>query len=290
MEYMDLPAWWNGTTLPLGKVSVPVTDRGWLFGDAAYEVIRVYDRKLWLDVEHFSRLRRSLAELGIIYDCAILEKAAPAILAASPLANGSLYIQISRGSGQRAHVPKDGMIPNVLMFVQPFDEAAWQKKMQKGITVTAVVDERWHRCDIKSVNLLGNCMAATTAKTRGFDEAVLVDERGIVSEGTHATFLWAKSQAVYATPLSNRILPGITRQKIAEICKLEGIKFAESYLSAAELPFIDEAFLCGTTTEVLPIVRIDSQNVGNGLPGALAQRLQNAYRKQISEKITNDLD
>jgi D-alanine transaminase len=290
MEYMDLPAWWNGASLPLGKISVPVTDRGWLFGDAVYEVIRVYDRKLWLGKEHFSRLRRSLFELGITYDCAILEKAAPSMLASSPLANGSLYIQISRGSGQRAHVPKAGMVPNVLMFVQPFDEAAWQLKMQKGITVTAVTDERWHRCDIKSVNLLGNCMAATTAKTRGFDEAVLVDERGIVSEGTHATFLWAKNQTVFATPLSNRILPGITRQKISEICQLEGIKFNETYLSAAELPSIDEAFLCGTTTEVLPIIRIDSQKVGNGSPGPISIKLQKAYRKQVKEKITNDLD
>jgi D-alanine transaminase len=290
MEYMELPAWWNGSNLPLGKVSVPVTDRGWLFGDAAYEVIRVYDRKLWLGKEHFSRLRRSLSELGISYDCKILENAAPAMLAASPLANGSLYIQISRGAGVRAHVAKEGMIPNVLMFVQPFDEAAWLQKMQKGITVTAVVDERWHRCDIKSVNLLANCMAATTAKARGFDEAVLVDERGIVSEGTHATFLWAKNQTVFATPLSNRILPGITRQKIADICKLEGIKFSETYLSATELISIDEAFLCGTTTEVMPIVRIDSQKVGNGVPGTLGLRLQKAYRKQISEKITNDLD
>jgi D-alanine transaminase len=182
------------------------------------------------------------------------------------------------------------MIPNVLMFVQPFDEVAWQQKMKNGITVTTVVDERWHRCDIKSVNLLGNCMAATTAKVRGFDEAVLVDERGIVSEGTHATFLWAKNHIVYATPLSNRILPGITRQKIADICKSEGIKFSEAYLPAAELPSIEEAFLCGTTTEVLPIIRIDSLKVGNGMPGALALRLQKAYRKQISLKITNDLN
>lgn len=290
MEYMELPAWWNGNKMPLGKVSVPVTDRGWLFGDAAYEVIRVYDRKLWLGREHFARLRRSLSELGISYDCKILEKAAPEILTASPLANGSLYIQISRGSGVRAHVPKDGMMPNVLMFVQPFDEVAWMQKMQKGITVTAVVDERWHRCDIKSVNLLGNCMAATTAKVRGFDEAVLVDERGIVSEGTHATFLWMKNQTVFATPLSNRILPGITRQKVADICKLEGIDFSEANLSADKLPTIEEAFLCGTTTEVMPIVRIDNQKVGNGIPGSIALRLQKAYRKQISEKITNDLD
>jgi len=290
LEYLNLPAWWNGQRMPLGNVNVPVIDRGWMFGDAVYEVIRIYERKLWLDTEHFSRLRRSLSELGISYDCAILEKAVPSLLADSPLENGSLYIQISRGSSQRSHVPGKSMVPNVLMFIQPFDEVAWQRKMQQGIKVTMVTDERWHRCDIKSVNLLANCMSAMTAKARGFDEALLVDDRGIVSEGTHATFLWVKNQTLYATPLSNRILPGITRQKIADICNGEGIKFTESYLLSSELSTIDEALLCGTTTEVMPIVQIDGRNVGDGLPGAVGIRLQKAYRKQIEDKITNDLN
>lgn len=281
MQYLELPAWWNGVVRPLGEVNVPVTDRGWLFGDAAYEVIRVYDRKLWLGGEHFARLRRSLAELSISYDVSILEKAVPSILAGSPLADGSLYIQISRGAGVRAHVPKDGMVPNVLMFVQPFDEVGWQERMRRGIRVSLLLDERWHRCDIKSVNLLGNCMAAMAAKQRGVDEAVLVDAQGVVSEGTHATFMWVRDGVVTATPLSNRILPGITREKVFALCREQGIAHQEAYLPVSEVSLIEEALLCGTTTEVMPIVEIDGKKVGAGVPGPMAKKLQESYRAAV---------
>lgn len=290
MNYLDFPAWWNGTEMPLGQIQVPVTDRAFLFGDAVYEVMRIYNRRMWLGAEHFARLRRSLRELSIGYDCSVLEKAAAQLLKTSPLADGSLYIQISRGAGPRSHVPVEGLKPNALMYVQTFDVTVWQKKMQRGISVTLVPDERWGRCDIKSVNLLGNCLAAMTAKSRGFDEAILVDDQGMISEGTHATFLWVKDGAVCATPLSNRILPGITRAKIMELCRLEQIKFTEQVLPQGDLGKIDEALLCGTTTEIMPIVSIDGKNVGNGQPGPLAERLQKAYRRQISEKLTNDFN
>lgn len=290
VNYLDFSAWWNGSEMPLGKIQVPVTDRAFLFGDAVYEVIRIYGRRLWLGDEHFARLRRSLREMHIAYDCNVLEKAAAQLLKTSPMADGSLYIQVTRGAGPRSHVPVDGMQPNALMYVQNFDETAWKQKMQRGISVTMVPDERWHRCDIKSVNLLGNCMAAMAAKSHGFDEAILTDDKGLVSEGTHATFLWVRDGDVCATPLSNRILPGITRAKVRELCRLEHLKFSEQVLPQAELMYIEEALLCGTTTEVMPIVSIDGKKVGNGQPGPLAVRLQKAYRRQISEKLTNDFD
>jgi D-alanine transaminase len=284
MDYEQLPAWWNGKRQPLGGISVPVTDRGWLFGDAVYEVIRIYNRRLWLGAEHLLRLRRSLRETGIAYDVDALETAARQLVAESPLADGSLYIQISRGAGVRAHVPKDGLVPNALMFVQPFDEEAWQQKVTHGIKVALLADERWHRCDIKSVNLLGNCMAATAARTQQADEAVLVDDRGLVTEGTHATFMWVQDGKVTATPLSKRILPGITRDKIFSICRATCVPHQEAHLAAADIGSCTEAFLCGTTTEVMPIVAIDGRPVGNGVPGPVARQLQTAYRAAIFEK------
>jgi D-alanine transaminase len=170
--------------------------------------------------------------------------------------------------------------------VKELGDDPYQAARTTGASVITVPDDRWNRCDIKSVNLLANCMAAQAAAEAGCDEAVLVADDGSVVEGSHTSVFGVKDGSIWTTPLGPHILPGITRALVLRLAAQAGIPVVERSLKKSELREIDELFLTGTTSEVLPVTRVDSQPVGRGTPGPVTTRLAATYQKVVEQLLS----
>jgi D-alanine transaminase len=280
---MDPIANLNGERMPLAEARIPALDRGFLFGDAIYEVLRVYDGKPWLVDEHFARLARSLDAIRIHdIDIPRLRRRMHDTIAAGPFREAIVYIQITRGVAPRMHGFPANVAPLEFLYVQEFRDPFAQAR-QDGAAVITVPDLRWGRCDIKSTNLLANVLAAQAAKEAGCIEALVCSDDGIVSEGTHTSFFGVLDGKVLTAPNSNHILPGITRGLVLRLAQRAKIDLQEHELRRPDLPRVSELFLTGTTSEVLPVVRVDSQLIADGKPGPITRKLQEAYRDAVRE-------
>jgi D-alanine transaminase len=285
----DLPlASWNGTLMPLHAVMVPALDRAFLFGDAVYEVVRLYGGEPFLLEPHERRLVRSLAEMKIDRPFAggELAREIARLVGASGVGDGIFYLQVTRGAGPRKHVPPVGLTPNVLAYVDAFDEVAtYFDGWRNGTSAALLPDERWARCDIKSVNLLGNVLAAAEAKARGAAEAILVDDDGLVTEGSHMTVFAVLDGALVTRPLSKRLLPSITREHVIALARSLGLTVREAPVTAASLTTSlaasTEVFVSATSSEVLPVTSIDGRRLGGGIPGPVTRRLQAAFTASL---------
>lgn len=273
----------NGRAMPLHEVMIPALDRGFLFGDAVYEVLRVYQGKAWLLEEHWDRLARSLEAIRIHgVDLKQLRQRMLETIAAGPFADAKVYIQITRGVAPRSHPFPAGATPLEFLFVEEFPDPYLEAR-KVGATAITLPDFRWGRCDIKSTNLLANVLAAQAAKEQGAIEALLYLPDGTLTEGTHTSFFGVLDGRVLTTPNSNDILPGITRSLMLRLARRAGIEVQEKVLRREDLGRVSELFLTGTTTEVMPIVRVDHHPVGSGQPGPVTHRLQIAYREAVAE-------
>lgn len=273
----------NGTIIPLSQARVPALDRGFLFGDAVYEVLRIYGGKPFLEQDHFDRLARSLESIRIRgVDLAGIRRRMHELIAAGPFGEAIVYIQISRGAGaHRTHnFPKDAK-PLEFLFVEDYDDAPKVERRKTGVRVITQPDVRWGRCDIKSVNLLANCLAYEAAVEAGAGEALLVLPDDTLSEASHSSFFWVIDDVVHSTPLADNILPGITRKLLVELAKKANVPFGEGHLKVSDLARIDELFLSGTTSEVLPVIQVDGQRIGKGVPGPQSQKLLAIYQDEV---------
>lgn len=280
---MQVLACLNGETMPVEQAKVPVWDRGFLFGDSVYEVCRMYAGRCWLEDEHFARLRRSLKELDFPpVDVDRLIERVHQTIAASGIREGTVYIQITRGVAPRSHAfPDPPVPPTELIVVRPYDDGPTARLRQAGAKVISHPDLRWKRCDIKTTNLLANCMATEAARRAGCQEAILVDADGLVTEATHTSLLWVRQGRIEGTPEGPEILPGTTRQLVLRLLKSLAIPFAESRVTLDELKAADELILVGTTTEVVPIIQVDDDPIASGRPGPVSARLWEAYRHDV---------
>ncbi|HEX8204255.1 MAG TPA: aminotransferase class IV [Isosphaeraceae bacterium] len=280
---MESLACLDGQLMPASEARVPIWDRGFLFGDAVYEVFRLYGGRCWLEHEHLARLRRSLAEMRIVgLDLDGLAGRIRRTVAASGLNEATVYVQITRGVAPRRHVfPDPPVRPTEVIVVRAYDDAPTARSRESGVAAISHPDLRWKRCDVKSTNLLANVLAAEAAHRAGCHEAILVDADGQVSEATHSSVLWVRSGRLEATPEGPGILPGTTRQSLLRIVAEAGLTFAEAPIILAELLRADEVLFVGTTIEVLPVVRVDDAPIADGRPGPAARRLQAAYRRTI---------
>jgi D-alanine transaminase len=280
---MESLACLNGELMPVAEARVPIWDRGFLFGDAVYEVFRLYGGRCWLEAEHYARLKRSLREMDFReYDEERLAQRLRRTIEASAIEEGTVYIHITRGVAPRQHAfPGPGVPPTELIVVRHYNDTETAALRAMGVAAISQPDLRWKRCDVKSTNLLPNVLANEAAHRAGAFEAILVGADGRVSEATHSSVLWARSGRIEGTPEGPAILPGTTRQLIRRLAADAGLAFAEAEVTLDELCQADEALLVGTTIEVLPIVRIDSTPISGGRPGPLAQRLQTAYRRAV---------
>ena len=275
-------AYLNGKIMPIAEAMVPAEDRGYNFGDAVYEFVASYHGRLFCLEEHLDRLERSMRELafaplareavrGAILD--LFERAA--------IDRAGIYIQISRGVAPRDHAyPAAGTPLQFFMTIRPVHEKPPAMRA-KGASAVTVTDIRWGRCDIKTVQLLPNCMAKQQALAAGVFDAIFVSPEGIVREGTSSNLFIAKNGRLITHPLTERILPGITRQVVMDICRDERIEVDERLYDRVELAAADEVFLTGTITEVLPVTWIDAQPVGDGRVGPLSGRLYQSLLARI---------
>lgn len=286
---MEVLACLNGETTPADQARVSIWDRGFLFGDAVYEVFRLYRGRPWLEEEHLARLERSLAELEFPkHDLGRLMDRARALVAASGIGDGTVYIQITRGVAPRTHAfPDPPVAPTELIVAKPYDDAPTARLRESGVRAITHPDLRWRRRDVKTVNLLGNVLAMEKAKRAGCHEAILVDPDGIVTEATHTSLLWFAEGRLMGAPEGWEILPGTTRNRTLRLVESLGLPFAAVHAPLADVLAAEEVILVGTTSEVISIVAIDDQPVGTGRPGPISRRLWDAYRAEIERFLAS---
>lgn len=275
----------NGVIMPAEEAKVSVWDRGFVFGDAVYEVCRIYSGRNWLEEEHFDRLARSLRELEIVgVDLEALRGRVLETIKQSNITEGTVYMQITRGVAPRAHAfPDPPVPPTEFIAVRPYDDSKTAANRKNGVTILSHPDLRWGRCDIKSTNLLANCMALEHVKRKGGFEAALYDRDGMLTEATHSSILWVRGGRLEGTPEKDNILPGCTRLLAGTLAERAGLKIHDVKISLEELKKADEVMLMGTTIEVLPVTKVDNATIGGGTPGPVASKLQAAYKIALRE-------
>ncbi len=271
----------NGRFGPLADAVVSVEARGFQFGDGVYEVIRTYRGRPFAVDEHLSRLERSAQALQLSLGPskaqwgALIEEG----LRLSDLPETKIYLQITRGQAPRDHPFPVPLLPTtVLTFreLHPLDVSV----RQTGVQAILLEDIRWGRCDIKSVNLLPNVLARQQAKEAGVFEAILLRD-GVVTDGSVSNVMVVRNGTIQTAPEGPRILSGVTRAKVLELAKKEGIPVAETMVRREDLLGASEVFLTGTTVEVLPVVRVDGQAIGSAVPGPIAQLLSRRWEALV---------
>jgi D-alanine transaminase len=277
-------AYVNGRYLRHGEAGVHVEDRGLQLGEAIYEVCNVRGHLLIDEEPHLDRLERSLRELNMTMPVgrAALKQIMREMIARNRIADGLLYLQVSRGAVKRDHVPPtDGPRSTLILTMRSQDIAGLQARMKNGIAVVTRPDIRWGRCDIKTVQLLANLMAKTEAKKAGAFEAWLVDQDGYVTEGA-STNAWIVDKAgdVVTRDLSHAILPGVTRRIIMEAAAEAGVAIRERKFTVAEAKEAREAFLSSATGAAVPVVAIDGVKLGDGRPGPITRRIHELYARK----------
>jgi len=272
----------NGKYIPREEAVISPDDRGFLFGDSVYEVVRWYGG-YFFDMEgHMNRLRRSLNETRILWnDVDSLPEIAGKLINENNLGDGCsiVYIQITRGAAPRNHAfPDPPVTPTVYLSVrrQSIDTLLWER----GIAIAPVTDPRWNRCDIKSTALLANILPYQEAHDNGFAEVCFIRD-GFVTEGAHSNIFFVRGDTVFTHPESNRILSGITRKNVISIAAETGMRLVEEAQSADMIPYMNEAFITNTSGEVVPVIRIGDQIIGNGTPGEITMKLHRLFRERV---------
>jgi len=285
MKYtIDYYFYLNRKILKGKDLNLPPFDRAFLFGDGVYETLRWYKGKLFKLDLHIERLKKSLASSRINFSSFDeIEKVINELIKKNKFEDEEhlfIYLQITRGAyfPRQHHFPPADVEPTFFLSVVPFKRH--EEELKNGIKVILEEDIRWTRCDIKSTMLMPNVLARQRALEQNAVEAVFV-RNGFITEGTHTSFCAVKNGKLYTPPLSpnedlqtNYILDGITRKVILEICGKEEIPVSETEIKADELKSFDEIMLLGTISEVMPVVRVDEWQVGDGKPGTVTLELQ----------------
>ncbi len=268
----------NGDYLPEAEAKISIFDRGFLMADGIYEVSSVLDGKLVDYAGHVARLHRSLNELQMaspVGDDELLEIHRE-LIRLNGLDEGMVYLQVTRGAADRDFVWPEGVPPSLVMFTQEkmFEDAEGPKH---GIKVISQPDLRWHRRDIKTVQLLYPSFAKMQAKAQGADDAWLVED-GFVTEGTsNNAYIITRDGTLITRQLSNDILHGITRASVLKLAAEAQMKVVERPFTIAEAQDAAEAFITAASTFVCAVVEIDGVTLGDGKPGPVAKRLREIY-------------
>jgi D-alanine transaminase len=267
----------NGAFLPEEEATISIFDRGFIFGDGIYEVSAVLSGRL-VDCEaHLARLERSADEIGIklAWSRAELVAIHQELIARNALDEGAIYLQVSRGAADRDFpFPRD-VKPTLVLFTQA-RQFADVPAAKTGIKVVSTPDLRWARRDIKSVNLLAPVLAKQFAAENGAQEAWLIED-GVVTEGASSTAWIVKGKTLISRPLSNKVLPGITRKAVLAFLAESGFAFEEREFTLEEALDAEEAFITSATSLVMPVTTIDGHSIHNGAPGPATLRLREIY-------------
>lgn len=270
----------NGQFMPLDEARVSVLDRGFLFGDGVYEAIPVYGGRMLRGVEHLERLERSMDGVRIAHPMS--RDAWLEMLARLVELNGggdqSIYLQVTRGAPpKRDHAfPPAGTPPTVFAMSNPLVPiaTAW---VHEGVDAVTVPDVRWLRCDLKTIQLLGNVLARQEAVEQGAVEAIFVRD-GMAIEGSASNLFIVKDGVVHTTAKSPSILGGITRELVITLAREQGYTVLEQGMPEALLRDADEVWVTSSTREIVPVTRVNGAVVGAGVPGPVWQRVYAAYQ------------
>lgn len=274
----------NGKYIPKAEATIPVDDRGFLFSDGVYELTRALRGRLVCGDRHWARLNRGLTELrieGSGLTEQTLEQIATRLLTENGLIDGdaAVYVQVTRGAASpRLHVYPADTPPTVYVATTPFASSA--QLQRNGVAAITLPDNRWARCDMKTISLLPNTMARQRAKEAGAMEAIFVRD-GVVTEGAATNVFAVIDGEIRTHPISNYILPGVMRSVVLETAAELGYRVNLMPIFEQELERVEELFLTGTTIETLPVVRLDDRPVGEGRPGPIAAALLEATAQRL---------
>ncbi len=274
----------NGDYVQEEEAKISIFDRGFIFGDGVYEVVPVVNAKL-VDRDYFlERLTGSLSELSIEWPCSreeyigVLQQ----LISRNDLQEGIIYSQVTRGIADRNFAFPENTPASFIAFSAVMNLLN-NPAADSGIAVASSEDIRWKRRDIKSINLLAQCLAKQDAHAKGADEGWMVED-GFVTEGVSSSAYIVKDGKIITRPLSNLILPGIRRRTLFEIAESEGIDIEERLFTLDEALHANEAFISSATSITLPVVSIDKQKIADGKPGEITLRLRDLYKKRLVEE------
>jgi D-alanine transaminase len=268
----------NGCFLPIEEASIPVLDRGFIYGDGVYEVIPVYGREPFHLDRHLARLARSLASVRIAnpHDAAAWETLIRTLIGHHAGTEQSIYLQVTRGVAKRDHAfPKDTP-PTVFMMSNPLVTPS-PALVASGVAAVTATDNRWFRCDVKSTSLLANVLLRQFAVDHGGAEAVLLRD-GFLTEGSSSNIFVVRDGVVATPARSHLMLTGITLDVVANVAAAGGIPFEMRDVHESEVRNADELWLASSTREVLAITTLDGRPVGNGAPGPMFHRLYRLFQ------------
>lgn len=263
------------------ELKISKEDRGYQFGDGIYEVIRVYEGNLYTAKEHIDRFFDSAEKVRILvpYTKDVFHKLLYDLVEKNEINNGQVYVQITRGDYVRQHQFPSESSPVVVAYTKTVDRPL--ELMATGAHAKFIEDMRWLRCDIKSLNLLGNVLAKQEAYENGCFEAVL--HRGeIITEGSSSNMYGIKDGVLYTHPATNLILDGITRRTILALCDEIGLTVQQTPMTKEQALNMDEFFMSSTTAEIIPLTQIDGNNIGNGVRGEWTEKLQQAFEAKLN--------
>jgi len=275
-------AYFNGSVQRREEISISPDDRGFLFADGVYEVVRAYGGKPFKMAEHMDRLARNLKETRIDFPgVADLAIAGAQLIARNGLetTDSILYFQVTRGVAPRKHTFPDPPVAATTMILISRAPSTAEMR-ERGVGAILVPEFRWSRCDIKTIGLMGSVLAVQQAKEKGAEEAIFMRD-GVVTEGTHTNVFAVFNGHLQTHPLGPFVLPGVTRAVVMELCRKLGIVCKEQAFRGEELKRASEIIITGTNKEITPVIRLDGRPVGTGVPGVVTRRLQGAYSELV---------
>jgi D-alanine transaminase len=278
----------NGKFLPIEQAMVPVLDRGFIFGDGVYELIPVYSRAPFRMEDHLARLERSLAAVRIKnpYTREKWREIILQLVAQQPSKDQAVYFQVTRGVAKRDHAFPAGVEPTVFVMASPLVNPP-RELVEKGGSAVTAVDNRWLRCDIKSISLIGNCLLRQVSADAGAQETILFRD-GKLTEASASNVFVVKRGVLLSPPKSNLILPGITYDVVTEIAQAGKIPLEFRDIAESEVRSADEVWVTSSSKEILAIVTLDGKPVADGRPGPLFKRAFRLYQEFKSKVMRKE--
>jgi len=280
----EMTVFLNGKLLPIEQATVSVLDRGFIFGDGVYELVPVYSRVPFRLEEHLVRLERSLGEAKIRNPYSRQQWRAHVyqLADAQPFEDQGIYFQVTRGVAKRDHAFPKSVEPTVFMMANPLTSPP-QAQIENGSAAVSAQDNRWLRCDIKSISLIGNVLLRQLSAEAGAAETILFRD-GKLTEASASNVFIVKHGVIQSPPKTNLILPGITYDVVVELARANGLPLEFKDIPEAEVRAADEVWVTSSSKEVLAIVELDGKRVGDGRPGPVFHRMYQLYQ-EFKQKV-----
>lgn len=287
---MDEIVYLNGSLVPLEQAWISVRDYGFLYGYGLFETVRAYNGHPFRLDEHLERLAAGAAQLGIAVDTAVLKEAVATTIQANRLREARIRLAVSLGEGGLTPDPTTAGPPTVLVLAsqyQPHPEEVYRRGFC-AIISSSLVFSRSPLAGLKTANYLPNLLARREAKAAGADEAIRLNERGLVAEAAMSNIFLVRAGTLLTPGVESGLLPGITRRLVLELAAELGIQTTEADITPEALLSADEAFLTGSLLEIMPLTVVADKTIGNGQPGPVTRRLMAAYRQLVAEATPSE--